>query len=143
MAAPCQPKESKAFIKAKEVIPDRNLAELALQILEWESLAPHLDLTKQDVVGIKKDNKDFYKEQKLSCLQTWKEHYTNNASYRCLMQAALSAQEGPLVSCLLKLPGIGEELQALVPKYQRWPSTSSGYSSLKGEPQMIVTRLSL
>ncbi len=97
--------------KAGEVIPNRKLAELALKITEWEVLAPHLELTEEDIVEIKKDNTGFYKEQKMCCLRKWSNHYAHRASYRCLLQAALACDQKTLVSHLLALPEISEELQ--------------------------------
>ena len=93
------------------MISDRHLADSAAKITQWEILAPYLHLKEPEMVAIKKDENGFYDQQKVDCLRKWRKIYGDGASYQCLMQAALRCGQELLVSYLLSLPGIGEELQ--------------------------------
>ena len=98
------------LLSADNVVSDRHIAEMADEILEWENLAPFLDLTEPEIVEIQKNDKDSYKLQRINCLRKWKRHYGDRASYNCLLKAARDSQQEHLIKYILALPGIEDEV---------------------------------
>ena len=78
--------------RLEEVISDKDVATIASNLTDWESLGPYLGLSHQQVVDIRNTFRE-HGRQKSECLQKWKETKRNEATYEALITAAEKAEE--------------------------------------------------
>ena len=73
-------------------ITREDMAIIAMEhLIEWESLSPHLGLSRADEQVIQRTNGN-YGMKKKECLELWKERKGNKATYGALITAAKSAK---------------------------------------------------
>ena len=69
------------------VIDDDDLEELSEKLgNSWKKLARRLGFKKAEITGFDKENEE-YAEKALSMLETWKENYGSEATYRVMYEA--------------------------------------------------------
>ena len=66
------------------IVSDHHLAEIANNLVDWELLAPYLELTESEQKEIVEDYRGRYKLQKLQALREWKRKSGGKATYRNL-----------------------------------------------------------
>ena len=66
-------------------VNDHHLAEIAKDLVEWEILAPYLELTESDQKEIAEDFRGRYNLQKRQALRVWRWKSGDNATYRQLI----------------------------------------------------------
>ena len=65
-------------------VSDYHIAQIADDLVDWESLAPYLELTESEQKEIAEDYRGRYKLQKLQALREWKRKNGDRATYRKL-----------------------------------------------------------
>ena len=74
------------------VVSGTDMAVIASEYLDaWEPLSPHLGLSHVQETAICNSHQGRYNQQKRECLHTWKQTKGDEATYRALITAAVSA----------------------------------------------------
>ena len=79
-------------------VSDLHLAEIACDLVDWEVLAPHIDVTESEQKEIKEDFEGRYNLQKRQALRVWRWKNGDVATYRklidiCCFQGLVSLAE--------------------------------------------------
>ena len=79
------------------VVSETDMAVIAREYLaNWESLRPHLGLSRPKETSIRNSFPGNYEQQKQECLSVWQEMNGDRATYRALVTAAESARNQQL-----------------------------------------------
>ena len=78
-------------------VSETDMAVIAREYLaNWESLRPHLGLSRPQEISIRNSFPGNYEQQKQECLSVWQEMNGNRATYRAIIRAAESARNQQL-----------------------------------------------
>ena len=78
-------------------VSDTDLATIAMKLLDWGELSPHLKLTPQQENTIRQNHVGNYDAQKLGALRRWKANEGDAATYRAFIAAATVASNMELL----------------------------------------------
>ena len=84
-------------------VSNPDLAAIAVKLLDWGELSPHLQLTPQQENTIRQNHVGNYDAQKLGALRRWKANEGNTATYRAFIAAATAASNMELVDSVKSL----------------------------------------
>ncbi len=83
-------------------VTDIGIAEIARLIVQWEVLAPYVDLNEAEQEEIKGDNSTVIL-QKIGFLRKWRSKNGDSATYQRLIQAAKKSNNVQLAESIKKL----------------------------------------
>ena len=81
-------------------VSDYHIAEIACDLVDWELLAPHLDITESEQKEIREDFEGRYKLQKHQALRVWRRENGDEATYRNLICICCSQQSVSLAETI-------------------------------------------
>ena len=84
-------------------ITHKDLHHVAVELREWNELAPILGLTVADKTAIRNNNRTSYYGQKMAALEKWQERLGDAATYHALAEAATEAKNINLAHFIQKL----------------------------------------
>ena len=93
-------------------VSDSHLAEIACDLIEWETIAPHLHITESEQKEIKEDFKSRYNLQKRQALRIWRWKRGGKATYRNLISVCCGQSLVSLAESIVKHLNAGERLRS-------------------------------
>ena len=91
-------------------VSDYHIAEIANDLVEWESLGPFLDLTDSEQKEILEDFQGRYNLQKRQALHVWRWKNGDKATYRALVSICCSQGLVQLAETITSCPGSNQRL---------------------------------